>query len=125
VSESSVIREFLVKLGFKTDEAALQSFEKGIDRATKTVVGLAVAIEATAVAVAAGVARFASNLEALYFASIRTNTAAANLQAYDLAVQNFGGSAGEATASIEGLAHALRVNPGNEGHPSRPRRSGA
>jgi hypothetical protein len=115
VSESSVIREFLVKLGFKTDEAALQSFEKGIDRATKTVVGLAVAIEATAVAVAAGVARFASNLEALYFASIRTNTAAANLQAYDLAVQNFGGSAGEATASIEGLAHALRVNPGNEG----------
>jgi hypothetical protein len=115
VSESSVIREFLVKLGFKTDEAALQNFEKGVDRATKTVIGLAAAIETTAIAVAAGVARFASNLEALYFASIRTNTAAANLQAYDLAVQNFGGSAGEATASIEGLAHALRTNPGNEG----------
>jgi hypothetical protein len=115
VSDSSVIREFLVKLGFKADEQQLQNFEKGIDRATKAVVGLAAAIEVTAVAVAAGVARFASNLEALYFASIRTNTAAANLQAYDLAVQNFGGTAGEATASIEGLAAALRKNPGNEG----------
>jgi hypothetical protein len=125
VSDSSVIREFLVKLGFKADEQQLQNFEKGIDRATKAVVGLAAAIEVTAVAVAAGVARFASNLEALYFASIRTNTAAANLQAYDLAVQNFGGTAGEATASIEGLAAALRKNPGNEGVLSRPRRQRA
>ena len=115
MAESSIIREFLVKLGFKSDEQSLKKFDEGIDRATKTVIGLAAAVTTTALAVAAGVAKFASNLETLYFASIRTNTAATNLKAFDLAVQNFGGEAGEAMASIEGLAHQLRVNPGNEG----------
>lgn len=115
MAETSVIKEFLVALGFKTDEPALKNFEAGIGKATKAVVGLAAAIEGTAIAVAAGVARFASNLEALYFASIRTGSAATNLKAFDLAAQNFGASAGEAQASVEGLAHALRVNPGNEG----------
>lgn len=115
MAQSSVIREFLVALGFKTDETALKNFESGITKATKAVVGLAAAIEGTAVAVAAGVSRFASNLEALYFASIRTQSSATNLLAFDKAAQNFGASAGEARASVEGLAHALRVNPGNEG----------
>jgi len=114
-AETNIIREFLVALGFKTDESALKNFSSGIDKATKAVVGLAAAVETTAIAVAAGVARFASNLEALYFASIRTHTAAANLKAFDLAAQNFGANAGDATSSIEGLARQLRTNPGTEG----------
>jgi hypothetical protein len=115
VSESSVIREFLVALGFKTDEAALKKFESGIDKATKAVFGLAAAVETTAVAVSVGVARFASNLEALYFASIKANSAATNLKAYERTLQNFGVSANEALGSVQGLARFLRNNPGGEG----------
>lgn len=116
MAETSVIREFLVLLGYKQDEAALKNFAGGIEKASKAVFGLAAAVEGTAVLVAAGVARFASNLEALYFASIRTGSAAANLRAIDRAAQNFGATAGEAMASVEGLAHALRENPfGTEG----------
>jgi hypothetical protein len=115
VAETSVIREFLVALGYKSDEAALKKFESGIEKATKAVVTLATAVETTAVAVSAGVARFASNLEALYFASIKTNSAATNLKAYERALQNFGVSAGEALNSVQGLARFLRNNPGGEG----------
>lgn len=115
MSETSVIREFLVALGFKKDDGALQQFEKGINQATKTVLGLAAAIETTAVLVAAGVTRFASNLEALYFASIKANASATNLKALDRAAQNLGTQAGEALQSVQGLARFLRQNPGGEG----------
>lgn len=104
------IREFLVALGYKQDEAALRKFEDGITKATKAVVTLATAVEATALTVAFGIQRFASNLEALYYASVRTGSSATQLQALDRWAQNFGASAGEALASVEGLAHALRMN---------------
>jgi len=114
MAKSSTIREFLVKLGFKTDEPALKRFKDGIGDASTAVMRLAVVTTAAATAVTAAVQRWSSNLEQLYFASQRTNSSAANLSAFDRAAQNFGTSAGEAQASIEGLAHALRVNPGNE-----------
>ena len=85
MAQSNVIKEFLVKLGYKHDEASLKQFKDGIVHATKVVVGFAAAVEATAVAVSVGVAKFASNLEALYFASIRTGSAAASLKAFDRA----------------------------------------
>lgn len=115
MSDSSIIREFLVRLGFVSDEPALKKFEDGIAQATKAVVTLGTAIEATAVAVGIGVARFASNLEALYFASTRTGASATNLKAFDRAARDMGASAGEAQASIESLARFMRNNPGGEG----------
>lgn len=108
---TETIREFLVALGYKQDEAALKKFEKGITQATKAVFSLAAAVEGTAVLVAAGIAKFASNLEALYFASQRVGISVTNLKAFDRAAQDFGTSAGEMQASLEGLAHQLRINP--------------
>jgi hypothetical protein len=112
---TEVIRSFLVALGFKTDEEALKKFTGGISKATKAVFTLATAIETVAVGVAAGVARFASNLEALYFASQRTGSSATQLKALDLAARSLGAHAGEAIEGVEGLASALRTNPGNIG----------
>ena len=111
---ADTIKEFLVALGFKTDETALKKFERGISQATKAVVTLAAAVETTALAVSIGVARFASNLESLYFASQRTGASATNLKAFDRAARDMGASAGEAQASIEGLARYMRNNPGGE-----------
>jgi len=115
MAESTVIREFLVALGFRMDEGALQKFDAGIAQATKTVFKLAAAIETTAIAVAARVSRFSANLESLYFASQRTNSSIASLKALEQAGQHFGTTAGEMEQSVEGLASALRNNPGNEG----------
>jgi hypothetical protein len=115
VAGTDVIREFLVSLGFKVDEKGFRDFTGGIGEATKGVVKLATAVEATAGAVVFGVAKFASNLEQLYFSSKRVGSSATNLKAFDLAAQNFGASAEEARSSVEGLAAALRDNPGNVG----------
>lgn len=112
---SSIIQEFLVSLGFKTNESGLKNFVTGIGKATKTVLALAAAIDATAGTVAAGIARWASNLEALYFAAQRTGSSAISLKALDLAARNLGASSGEAQEAVEGLAAALRINPGNVG----------
>lgn len=109
------IREFLVSLGFKLDQPGLKKFTTSIDGATKSVFKLAAAIESTAVAISAGVARWSSNLEALYFAAQRTGSSATALKALDLAARNLGANAGEAQSAIEGLASAMRSNPGNIG----------
>ncbi len=115
MSESNIIKEFLVALGFKVDESALKKFETGIQQATKSVERLAVSLTATATTVAYGVARMAGNLESLYFASVRTGASATNLRAFARAAQDFGATSGEAMSSVEGLARALRNNPGIAG----------
>jgi hypothetical protein len=112
MSDSSVIKEFLVVLGFKTDESALKKFSDGIERATKSVFLLATAVTATATAVAIGVERFAGNMEKLYYASIRTGTSASHIKAFQRTIEDFGGTAEDAMASIEGLTTFLRNNPG-------------
>src|ERR1700733_4850729 len=112
---TDTIREFLVRLGFSSDEAALKKFEEGIGKATKAVVTLAAAVQATALTVAIGVGKFAANLEQLYWASQRTGTSVLNLKAMEVAAQNFGASAEDALSSVEGLARFLRTNPGGEG----------
>ena len=114
MAQTTVIREFLVALGYKHDETAAKKLKDGITSVTKAVEGLGVKIEATALAVAYGVARFASNLEALYFAAQRTGSSASSLKAFDLAARNFGASIEEAQGSVEGLAAFLRNNPGGQ-----------
>ncbi len=114
MAEATVIREFLVALGFKLDESAQKKFVRGISESTHAVVRLGTVVEGVALAVAVGVARFAANLEALYFASQRTGSSADQLTAYSLAMQNFGASAEDAMGSVENLATFFRKNPGGQ-----------
>ncbi len=113
MAESEVIQEFLVALGFKIDQPALQSFEQGIHKAGRAAIGLASAVEGMALTVGLGISRFASNLEQLYFAAQRTGSSAVSLRAFQRTAQDFGASAGEALGSVENLAQSMRMNPGN------------
>ena len=115
MADNNVIKEFLVGLGFKVDEKGLKKFNEGIAGATKSVLALVAGIEGATLAIGAAVAKFATNMEALYFASQRTGASAANLKAADLAAQNLGASAGAAVRAIEGIAKFMRDNPGGEG----------
>ena len=111
MADSNVIKEFLVLIGYKSDEAALVKLKNGIAAATKTIVELGTVITATALAVEAGVAKFAENLEDLYFATVRTGSSASSLRAFDRAAQDFGASAGSATQAAESMARWMRNNP--------------
>src|SRR5579863_4079134 len=112
MADSNIIKEFLVLLGFRVDEPALKKFENGIVQATKVTFALGAAVEAVAVSVGIGVAKFAANLEQLYFAANRTHASATQLRAFGRTAQGMGVSLEEATGSIENLQHFIRTTPG-------------
>jgi len=112
MSDSTVIREFLVSLGFKTDERSLKNFTAGVENATKQVGKMVVAIEGAALAVGAAVASFAANMEQLHFSSQRTGASVQGIRALEYAAQSLGASAGEAMGAVEGLARFMRDTPG-------------
>ncbi|CAM2295150.1 Putative bacteriophage protein [Ralstonia mannitolilytica] len=114
-SNVDTIREFLVGLGFKVDEAGQKRFVDGVENATIKVVKLGVAVATTAAAVVAGVAKIADQMEGLYFASLRTKATVENIQALGFAASQMGSSAEAARGSLESLARFMRNSPGAEG----------
>lgn len=115
MADTTVIKEFLVKLGFAQDERGLKKFTDGVTGATKNVVKLVAAIQGAALTIGAGVSAFASNLERMYFAAIKTGASAKNLQAFGNAAANFGAQSEEALQSVQSLARFMRETPGSEG----------
>lgn len=114
-SNVDTIREFLVGLGFKVDEAGQKRFVDGVENATVKVVKLGAAVATTAAAVVAGVAKIADQMEGLYFASLRTKATVENIQALGFAASQMGSSAEAARGSLESLARFMRNSPGAEG----------
>lgn len=115
MSDANVIREYLVELGFKTDDKSLKNFTGGLEKASKAVVGLVARIEGAALAIGAGISAFASSLDGLYHQSKRTGAAATSLKAAQYAAKALGASAEDATGAIENLAAFMRNSPGSEG----------
>jgi len=114
-SNVDTIREFLVGLGFKVDEAGQKRFVDGVENATVKVVKLGAAVATTAAAVVAGVAKIADQMEGLYFASLRTKATVENIQALGFAAGQMGSTAEAARGSLENLARFMRNSPGSEG----------
>ncbi|WAL80953.1 hypothetical protein OYT13_13820 [Pandoraea sp. XJJ-1] len=116
MAEPTVIREFLVALGYKVDEKGLKEFKGGVEDATKSVVRMVAVIEGAALAIGAGVAAFASKLESLYFVSQRTGATVTSLKAVEFSAKNLGISAETARGSVESLARFMRNNPAGESY---------
>lgn len=114
MSDSDVIKEFLVALGFKVDDAKLKKFATGIDQATKFVGGLATGVEAMAVAVEAAVTKVSAKFEDLYYASQRIGDSVENVRGFAFAVGQVGGSAQGAMQALENMGEFFRSNPGAE-----------
>lgn len=108
---TDTIKSFLVQIGYKHDEVALKKITTGIESATKAVAGFGLALTGIATTVAWSVTRIASNLEGLYFASVRTGSSATHLKAFDMAAQRMGANAGEGLAAAEKLAAYIRSKP--------------
>jgi hypothetical protein len=110
-----VIREFMVSIGYKTDETSLKKFTASLASVTKMVMGLGAAIVATAGAVVAGVKIISGEMERLYYASQRTGETVGNLMALRYAAGQIGLTADQAQTSLEGFTRTLRLNPGMNG----------
>ena len=115
MADSNVIREFLVRLGFKVDQGSQQKFDGAVQNTTANVTKLALGVAAASVAVGKMVASVSKDFEDLYFSAQRANSTAESMQALGQAAESFGVSAGEAKASAHSLFMTLQKNPGTEG----------
>lgn len=130
MADSSLIRQFLVGIGFKVDVDSQKKFKDGVEDATKqtekldkaqvkagkSAIKMGVAIAGTGVWLTSRVTDFAAKLENLHFAAKRTGAAASSLKAVANAAQDVGVSAEEAQGSIENVARFMRNNPGGESY---------
>lgn len=110
-NDASVIKEFLVSLGFDLNSTSQKKFTDGITFADKAVLGITASLAGFTAALLATT----NGMERLYFVSQRTQASVQGIKSLQYAVTNLGGSADDALGSIEGIAKFIRSNPGGEG----------
>lgn len=122
MASSGVLKEFVVKLGFKLDQQQLKNFQEGMrgiaarsTELTKSFIALGEASALSITAVGTALTAASKQLEGLYFSSQRTGASAKELQTFSFAAEQIGVSAEQARAAVEGLAAARRTNPGLNG----------
>ena len=114
MADGAVIRDFLVALGFKTDNAGLSKMQdamKGLEWKAKALNGAFLALATGAVM---AIRQTAGELDKLYFSSQRIGASVSNINAYGNAISQLGGSAESAVGSLESLAEKMRNSPGYE-----------
>jgi lysozyme len=119
MSEASVLKEFIIRLGWKNDEAGQKRFEESLSKISKGALDIAknfvqfgAAVGGTAVAAAVGLNKVAESYKSVYFAAQRTGASGNELKTLTGAFQQIGVSAEEAQQAIEGFAAARRSMPG-------------
>ena len=111
MAESSVLREFLVKIGFKIDETKYRDFQESMRTTAKNAVEMSKTAVAAATTMGAAIHIVATQMEGLYFATRRTGASAMELKELGFAAEQVGVSAEQARGAVEGLAAARRTNP--------------
>ncbi|HDZ1349866.1 TPA: lytic transglycosylase domain-containing protein [Klebsiella pneumoniae] len=116
---AETLKDFLISLGFKVDEADARKFDAVVAGTTLKAIELGVKVEAAALSVVAFTAKIASGLDDLYWASQRTGATVEGIKQIGYAVSQVGGSVDGARGSLENLARFMRNNPGAEGFLNR------
>lgn len=111
---ASILKEYLIALGFKVDEAGFKKFNVGLSTGTKAVLGFAAAATTMAVAVGTGVQRVARKFEELYYLSQRTRASVENINALGYAFSQLGGNADQAKGAVSALSDFMKLLPGGE-----------
>ncbi|MGB9040370.1 MAG: cell wall hydrolase [Acinetobacter calcoaceticus] len=112
---NGVVRDFLVSLGFDTDNSGLANMKSAMDGIEWKAKALNGALMALATGAVVAVRQTASELDKLYFSSQRIGASVTNINAYGNAIAQLGGSAEGAVGSLESLAEKIRNSPGYEG----------
>jgi hypothetical protein len=112
MSTSQVLEEYLVKLGFSTDQVSFKKFEDQLTGTEKKIFGVGAAVAGTVVAVEAAASAFAYSMRKMYFASELSNTSVKNLNSLEFAGKQVGISEDAMGSSIHNVAQSLRLNPG-------------
>lgn len=115
MAQAGVIRDFMVALGFKTDNSGLGEMQNAMKGVELKAVALKGALLSLATGAVIAVRQTASELDKLYFSSQRIGASVTNINAYGNAIAQLGGSAEGALGSLDSLAEKMRNSPGYEG----------
>lgn len=115
MAQAGVIRDFMVALGFKTDNSGLKQMQDAMGGVELKAAALKGALLALATGAVVAVRQTASELDKLYFSSQRIGASVTNINAYGNAIAQLGGSAEGAVGSLDSLAEKMRNSPGYEG----------
>jgi len=115
MSDSEVIKEFLVAVGVKVDEHTLTRFGGILGDIGGRVALFATVLVGAGAAVTTFVTKVSEKMEDLYWSSQRLGSSVSAIQDYALGIQNLGGTAEGARSSLEGVMRLLRTNPGYGG----------
>lgn len=116
---ADTLKDFLISLGFKVDEAGARKFDAVVAGTTLKAIELGTKVELAAASVVAFTAKVASGLDNLYWASQRTGATVQGIKQIGYAVSQMGGSVDAARGSLESLSRFVRNNPGAEGFLNR------
>lgn len=111
---AETLKDYLVKLGFAVEKGEEARFNATLAGLASTTAKIAAGLTAAAGTIAGTVLKIASSFDDLYFASQRTNASVASIKSLSYALSQVGGSSDQARAAIEGIAAAIRTNPGAE-----------
>lgn len=114
-ADSTILREYLVALGFQVNQTEAKKFDDGLVKWDKRANQLAIGLVGVGTAATAMVARFAYSMEKLYFASKRTDSAVGSIQALEFGASKIGVSGDKIRGSLEAMARNIRSNPGLTG----------
>lgn len=112
---AETLREYLIALGFKVDEASYKKFQASVAHSAKEVAGLGSVTVATATAIGLSVEKVAREFEGLYYASQRTGETVNRLKSYGFAAKQIGISFDQSAAALDSFTTAQRLNPGIKG----------
>lgn len=116
---AETLKDFLISLGFKVDDAGAKKFDAIVTGATLKAIELGTKVELAAASVVAFTAKVSSSLDNLYWASQRTGATVEGIKRIGFAVSQMGGSVDAARGSLESLAQFIRTSPGAEGFLNR------
>ena len=116
---AETLKDFLISLGFKVDDAGARKFDAIVTGATLKAIELGTKVELAAASVVAFTAKVASGLDNLYWASQRTGATVQGIKQIGYAVSQMGGGVDAARGSLESLAQFVRTSPGAEGFLNR------
>lgn len=114
MASSNTIKEFLVALGVDISSSGVKRFFDTIGSMTQAAAKFSLALEGLAMTLKGALLATASALENLFYIAQRASTTVDNLKELQYGMRAIGLSAEDANSALEGLAMAMRLNPGNE-----------
>ena len=110
---SDTIKEFIISLGFASDEASEKKFNESMERASKKAFEFGAAMEGIAVVAATALASSARTFTDLAVQSEVMRTSVLNINALQYAFTKMGGSAEQANAVLSTISKSMKANRGN------------